>query len=143
MSPSDCDVAQKILQQCPEASMWSIESLLETASKGNVWTAQADGRVAGILIGRTAADEFEILNLAVGIGCRRRGIATQLVVAALEQAHSAGARQAYLEVRASNRNAISLYSKLGFSVTGRRANYYRDPSDDALLLSVQIPESNR
>ena len=82
--------------------------------------AELDGRVAGILIGRVAADEFEILNLAVGETSRRRGVATQLVSAALEFARTSGARQAYLEVRASNEGGIAFYTRLGFQVCGRR-----------------------
>jgi ribosomal-protein-alanine N-acetyltransferase len=80
---------------------------LESASQGIAWAAELDGCVAGILIGRVAADEFEILNLAVRQACRRRGVATQLVRAALDYARTAGATQTYLEVRASNEAAIA------------------------------------
>jgi ribosomal-protein-alanine N-acetyltransferase len=134
MSVSDVPVAHSILEESPEASIWSRESLLESASRGVAWAAELDGRVAGILIGRIAADEFEILNLAVGKACRRRGIATRLVSAALEYARIAGARQSYLEVRASNEGAMALYTRMGFRVSGRRPNYYRHPAEDAVLL---------
>jgi ribosomal-protein-alanine N-acetyltransferase len=97
-----------------------------------------DGRLAGILIGRRAADEFEILNLAVGREFRRRGVATQLVRAALEFAEAAGARQTYLEVRAFNEGGIEFYTRLGFQKCGRRTNYYRDPVEDAVLLVFHI-----
>src|ERR1700691_3725452 len=86
MFASDASAALSILQESPEASIWSRESLLETVSQGNSWAAEVDGRAAGILIGRVAADEFEILNLAVGKAFRRQGVATQLVSAALESA---------------------------------------------------------
>ena len=79
MTASDVTAAHSILKESPEASIWSRESLLESVSQGIAWTAELDGRVAGILIGRVAADEFEILNLAVAKEFRRRGIATQLV----------------------------------------------------------------
>jgi len=134
MSVSDVPAAHSILEESPEASIWSRESLLESASRGVAWAAELDGRVAGILIGRIAADEFEILNLAVGKACRRRGIATRLVSAALEYARIAGARQSYLEVRASNEGAMALYTRMGFRVSGRRPNYYRHPAEDAVLL---------
>jgi ribosomal-protein-alanine N-acetyltransferase len=134
MSPPDVSAALRILEESPEASVWSRESLLDSASKGIALAAELDGGVAGILIGRVAADEFEILNLAVGKAWRRRGLATKLVRAALESAQAAGARQAYLEVRASNGSGIALYERLGFRVCGRRPNYYRNPSEDAVLL---------
>jgi ribosomal-protein-alanine N-acetyltransferase len=114
--------------------MWSRESLSDAASSGAAWTAEVEGLVAGILIGRAAADEFEILNLAVAKAHRRQGVATRLVAAALESARKAGAAKTYLEVRASNEGGIALYSKLGFRISGRRAKYYRDPEEDAVLL---------
>jgi [ribosomal protein S18]-alanine N-acetyltransferase len=134
MSASDVSTALSILQESPEASIWSRESLLDSVSQGNAWAAEQDGRVSGILIGRLAADEFEVLNLAVGKASRRRGVATKLVSAALEFAVTSGARQAYLEVRASNEGGIALYTRAGFRVCGRRPNYYRNPVEDAVLL---------
>src|SRR5512135_661165 len=134
MSASDVSAAHSILDESPEAATWSREVLLESASQGIAWAAELNGRVAGILVGRVAADEFEILNLAVGKGCRRRGVASQLVNAALEGSRAAGARQAYLEVRASNEGGIAFYSRMGFRVCARRPNYYRNPVEDAVLL---------
>ena len=143
MSASDASAALAILKESPEASIWSRESLLESVSQGIAWAAELDGRVAGFLIGRVAADEFEILNLAVAKACRRRGIATQLVSAALEYAQTAGARQTYLEVRASNEGGIAFYTRMGFRECGRRPNYYRDPVDDAVLLVLHMSEMTR
>ena len=134
MFASDGSAALSILQESAEASIWSRESLLESVSHGNSWAAEVDGCVAGILIGRVAADEFEILNLAVGRAFRRQGVATRLVSAALESARAVGVRQAYLEVRASNEGGIALYARLGFQACGRRPNYYRGPVEDAVLL---------
>jgi ribosomal-protein-alanine N-acetyltransferase len=134
MSASDASVAYSILEESPEASIWSRESLQESVCQGIAWAAELDGRVAGILIGRVAADEFDILNLAVGKAYRRRGVATKLVSAALEYSRTAGPLQAYLEVRASNEGGIAFYMRMGFLVCGYRPNYYRDPVEDAVLL---------
>ena len=142
MAASDASAAHLILKESPEASIWSNESLSESVSRGIAWSAELDGRVAGILIGRVAADEFEILNLAVGKECRRRGIATQLVRSALEQVRAAGARRTYLEVRASNAGGIAFYARMGFRECGRRPNYYRDPMEDAVLLVSHAGENN-
>jgi len=141
MSAADSSAAHSILEESPEASIWSSESLLESASQGFAWSAELDGCVAGILIGRVAADEFEILNLAVGPACRRRGVATQLVRAALDYARNAGASQTYLEVRASNEAAIALYARFGFRACGRRPNYYLNPAEDAVLLVLHKNET--
>ena len=142
MTASDASAAHSILKESPEASIWSKESLLESVSQGIAWAAEVDGRVAGILIGRVAADEFEILNLAVVNACRRRGIATQLVSSALEYARTSGARRTYLEVRASNAGGIAFYARMGFRECGRRPNYYRDPMEDAVLLVSHAGENN-
>ena len=133
MIAPDVPPALAILKNSPEASIWSDESLLESVSQGIALAAEQEGRLAGILIGRVAADEFEILNLAVWEECRRRGIATRLVDAAVEYARIKGARQTYLEVRASNEGGIAFYKGMGFQVCGRRPNYYRHPAEDAVL----------
>ena len=134
MSAEDIPAALAILKESPEASMWSGESLWKSALQGIAWTAEQDGRVAGFVIGRPAGDEFEILNIAVARECRRRRIATRLVAAAVDHARTAGAVQAYLEVRASNEAGIALYTRLGFRTLGCRPNYYRYPTEDAILL---------
>jgi [ribosomal protein S18]-alanine N-acetyltransferase len=134
MSASDVPAALSILEESPEASIWSRESLLGPIAQGMAWAAELEARLAGILIGRVAADEFEILNLAVGKTHRRQGVATKLVKVAIEHTGFAGARQSYLEVRASNEGAIALYMQMGFQVCGRRPNYYHNPAEDAVLL---------
>ena len=134
MTLADVSTALSILKESPEASIWSSEGLSESVSHGIAWAAEEVGHVAGILIGRLAADEFEILNLAIEKGARRRGLGTQLVNTALESARAEGALQTYLEVRASNQGGITFYTRLGFSVCGRRPKYYRKPVEDAVLL---------
>jgi ribosomal-protein-alanine N-acetyltransferase len=134
MAATDASAAATLIEECPEASMWSMESLLAPVPQREIWAAEVEGRFAGILIGQVAADEFEILNLAVGKEFRRRGVATQLVTAALESAKTAGTLKTYLEVRASNEGGIQFYVRLGFQECGRRTNYYRDPVEDAVLL---------
>lgn len=137
MSESDVPAGLSILEESPEAAQWSRKSLVDAARSGAAWTAEMEGRVAGILIGRSAGDEFEILNLAVASSFRRLGIATKLVAAALERAAVSGAIQTYLEVRASNAAALALYARLGFTVLGRRTNYYSHPAEDAVLFVSQ------
>lgn len=90
------------------------------------------GLVALCVVAR-AADEVEIHDLAVHPGARRRGLARRLLGHALAEAERAGALAAFLEVRASNLPARSLYSGLGFLEVGRRRGYYRAPDEDALV----------
>jgi len=134
MSVQDVHAGLCILKESPEASLWSEKSLAESAAQGRSWVAECDRVVKGILIGRVAADEFEILNLAVALDARRQAIATLLVHAAMEHARAAGAVRTYLEVRASNHGAIAFYEQVGFVACGRRPHYYRHPTEDAILL---------
>jgi ribosomal-protein-alanine N-acetyltransferase len=135
----DVPAVLAILQASPEAAAWSQESLLQFASvEPAAWVADLDGVPAGFLIGRIAADESEILNMAVAHAHRRSGIGSKLLESALEFSRVAGSARAYLEVRASNEPALALYLRHGFTECGRRAGYYRDPVDDALLLSLSL-----
>ena len=138
MSPADVTDVLVILHESPEAAMWSVEALMESTSPGSAWIAESDGEPAGFLVARVAADEFEILNLAVKPAFRRRGIALRLMNEAFQCGCAAGARRAYLEVRGSNAVAIALYSRLGFTECGRRSRYYQYPVEDAVVLSLVL-----
>ena len=137
LTKSDVSAAFAILSESPEAAAWSQESLLKLASVDpTAWVAELNGAVAGFLIGRSAADEFEILNMGVSRAHRRNGIGSNLLECALEFSRTSGSARAYLEVRASNAPALALYARHGFAECGRRARYYRDPIEDAVLLSL-------
>jgi ribosomal-protein-alanine N-acetyltransferase len=83
---------------------------------------------------RYVAEELHVTTLAVRPERRRRGYASALLEAALGAFPEA--RRVHLEVRPSNAPAISLYERLGFSVTGRRRRYYGD--EDALLMTLDL-----
>jgi [ribosomal protein S18]-alanine N-acetyltransferase len=139
LAATDVPAVSAILRESPEAAAWSQESLLQLASaESPAWVADLNGAVAGFLIGRTAADEFEILNMAVSQAHRRSGIGSKLLESALEFSRIAGSASAHLEVRASNAPAIALYARQGFTESGRRTHYYRDPVEDAVLLSLHL-----
>lgn len=97
--------------------------------------------VAGFIVARVVAGELHINNVAVRPEFRRQGIAAQLIEAALRQGQADGARIAFLEVRAGNVPAQGLYCRCGFQVTGRRRRYYRQPVEDALLMSLLLESS--
>ena len=137
LAASDVPAVFAILQESPEAALWSSESLLQLASADPAaWVVELNSVLVGFLIGRVVADEFEILNMAVYRAHRRSGIGSRLLETALEFSRTAGSARAYLEVRASNGPAIALYARHGFAECGRRDRYYRDPVEDALLLSI-------
>ncbi len=84
---------------------------------------------------RVVADEMEILSLAVGEGWRRQGLGGWLVKLALSLGARNGARSAFLEVRSGNGPARRLYDRQGFEEAGRRLSYYKNPDEDAIVLS--------
>ena len=81
-------------------------------------------------------EEVRLMNLAVLSPFRRQGIATKLVCTALQTGMERGATRAMLEVRVSNHEAQTLYHRLGFRQTARRAWYYVNPEEDAVLMEM-------
>ena len=87
--------------------------------------------VAGFLVlRRVAADEGEILNLAVSPDFRRLGVARRLMETALKNYSGAF----FLEVRESNEGAQKFYKSLGFQEVSRRPAYYESPPESAIVM---------
>lgn len=79
----------------------------------------------GFVLARHAAEEGEILTIAVSRSHRRQGIGWQLMDAILRELHGRRAEALFLEVDETNLAAIALYRRLGFREVGKRPNYYR------------------
>lgn len=92
------------------------------------------GAVLGYTVGLLAADEAEVLNIAVDPPARGKGVGAALLEGMLEELRRAGARSVFLEVRRSNEAAIRLYRRSGFEILGARPDYYRQPREDALTM---------
>lgn len=119
---------------------WSERSFryeLTENPAARAWVAEKEGQVVGMLLLWLIVDEVHIATLAVHPEHRQQGIARRLLLQALRSAWEEGARQAFLEVRVSNLAAQHLYRQLGFEVSGRRARYYRDNNEDALLMTLK------
>ena len=80
--------------------------------------------IAGFALGRVAADECEILSLAVAIGHRGARVGGLLLDGAIQQAAGGGAQTLFLEVAEDNDVARTLYASRDFAPVGRRPNYY-------------------
>jgi [ribosomal protein S18]-alanine N-acetyltransferase len=100
-------------------------------------------RLVGYAICWTVSDQAELGNLAVAEEARGRGTGRSLLTAAMECVRRRGARECFLEVRESNRVAQSLYRRFGFQVVGRRRSYYTRPTEDALVMCLQLRGGNR
>ena len=113
----------------PEASQWDPAGYLDY----DCLVAVENDHVAGFLVSRqTTPGEREILNVAVALSERRRGIARRLIAAELERARG----QWFLEVRESNIAALNLYKACGFQEAGRRNSYYHDPTESGIVMKL-------
>ena len=138
--PTDVAAVTTILREAPEAANWPEESYHEALNwPGTVaFVSEEEGKVSGFILGRQVADEAEILNLAVTVACRRRGQGGALLKAALAGFQSRGVSRVFLEVCESNDRGIAFYEKQGFSQRGRRAGYYRDPDEAAIVMEKKL-----
>jgi ribosomal-protein-alanine N-acetyltransferase len=101
------------------------------------WVAEADRRIAAMLVLWLVVDEAHIATIATHPDFRRLGIGEQLMVTALVSARAEGALRAFLEVRGGNLAAQALYRKYGFEAVGLRPGYYRDNNEDAVLMNLE------
>ena len=123
----DLDAVVGIQESSPGAARWRVADYLEqdfrVAIEGN--------RVVGFLVARTlAADEREILNLAVAPDFRRKGVARAL----LDNAFQGFRGAVFLEVRESNEVAQEFYKSLGFKEVSKRDGYYGLPPESAIVM---------
>jgi ribosomal-protein-alanine N-acetyltransferase len=108
---------------------WSEEEVAALLVERSVMAHRAGvgGRLAGFIMSRRAADEAEILSVAVRNADRGRGLARDLLHLHLRRLAGDGVRTVFLEVDETNTPAIRLYRRAGFGEVGRRPNYYATP----------------
>ena len=136
LHPLHIDQMEQIEIECFSVP-WSREALeeeLENPYAHYVVCTDDVGNVMGYIGSRIVLDSADITNVAVRPQYRRRGIARQLVGRMLEQMAAKGVTGVLLEVRESNLPAQNCYAQAGFTVVGRRKNYYELPKEDALLM---------
>ena len=121
----------------PRDQIWNLRAISDLLATPGVrgWLDPA----GGMLLARIAADEAEILTLAVVPAVRRRGIARGLLSVALAELSRLAPGAVYLEVSVLNAAAAGLYAGLGFKPVGERARYYSDGSA-ALVLKLSLCE---
>jgi len=118
----------------PERS-FRFELTENPVSRG--WVAEVNSRIAAMLVLWFIIDEAHVATIAVHPDFRRQGIGEQILLYALRSAQTEGARRAFLEVRAGNVAAQTMYKKYGFAIAGVRRGYYRDNNEDALLMNLE------
>ena len=93
-----------------------------------------DGVLTGYLIVSRYVDAWHVMNIAVEIEARRAGVASRLLETLFELTAGDTRRGYTLEVRVSNRAAIALYERFGFTTSGVRRGYYTDNREDARIM---------
>ncbi len=140
MSEEHLDALAELERIC-FSQPWSRESLAEELENDSAYffVAETDGEVSGYAGFIITAGQSYITNVAVSPKYRRMGIATMLFERLFNIAEKYGLEFISLEVRPTNTAAVSLYSSLGFEEIGLRKNFYRNPTEDALIMTRFFP----
>ena len=89
-------------------------------------------RIVGFAVSRMAADEAELLSIAIDAAQRGRGLSRNLLLTHLGHLAGRGVRTVFLEVEENNLPARRLYDRAGFAVIGRRERYYQQAGGEQL-----------
>lgn len=144
LGAADLDSVIAIAKSVEHAPHWTrgdYETALDSQSPAPRLCLAAtlpDHPVAGFVIASVVPPQSEIEFIAVDPRLQRRGIATALLNAALDELQRRNLAEVLLEVRASNLPAQALYRACGFVESGLRRAYYLHPVEDAILFSIQI-----
>ena len=140
--PADLAAVMQVMEESFDPAFgeaWTAPQCAGLLPMAGVWLslAREDQAVVGFALARVAGDEAELLLLAVGRSSQRRGVGQMLLDRFAAVAASKGAEQLHLEVREGN-HAVKLYEQSGFTLVGRRRNYYTGEDGycyDALTLA--------
>lgn len=145
-APADLPAILRLAAATPEASIWPpavYESYIaESHPESRLFVAEKGGNPVGFLASQMMVGVCELQSIAVAPQHRRAGIGQSLLAALADWAARQGAVKIELEVRAGNYSAISFYARHKFQADGRRPAYYRNPEEDALLMSLPLPPPN-
>lgn len=129
----------EIERRCFSSEPWSersLELLLGDSAVGFVTVC--DGVAVAYVGMMTVLDEGQITNVATLPEYRKRGFASAVLDALIDYAKKNGVSEIFLEVRESNCSAVRLYEKKGFEAVGLRKNFYRAPTEDAVLMKKTL-----
>ncbi len=142
---SDVRVAPAEAEDVPRLQAIALECDLHvdfekelTRSYALLRVARSSAGVHGFSLAWRAADELHLTDLGVTAPFRRLGLARLLVSTMLREGERDGARVILLEVRESNAPALGLYGSLGFVELDRRAHYYEDTGEDAVVMQLEL-----
>lgn len=103
-----------------------------------MWLADTGERCLGYVHVRVVGDEAELLNIAVDPDGRQRGLGQRLLKHAMAECAELGVGRIFLEVRADNHAALSLYRRCDWEQVGIRKRYYSEDGADAIVMSIDL-----
>lgn len=117
---------------------WNEQNYKESLENPNycILTAKFDNKIVGFISMYCAANEGYICNIAVEKNYRKCGIGTSLMNDIITLSKGKDLKFLTLEVRESNTGAIKFYEKLGFITLGIRKNFYSNPSENAVIMTL-------
>lgn len=133
--------SRRMVEQCLQAGHECWLALVdERPTAADEPFAVGSQRLAGYGILSTVVDEAQLLNVCIEATMRGRGHGRALTRHMVDRATVRGARIVFLEVRLSNRIAMTLYDTIGFREIGRRRNYYRalNGREDAMVMALTL-----
>ena len=119
---------------------WSENALLSELANGHsaLFAAVCDGEIVGWAGLEAVFGEASVTNIAVLSKMRGQGLGRALTETLIDECRKEGYISLTLEVRVSNFAAISLYESLGFKHLGIRPGFYDYPTEDALMMKLDI-----
>lgn len=128
------------LEQCIFSEPWSLKSIKDTFFREDTIyiVAVKDDIIIGYCCLWKVAEEGQIYNVAVAEEFRNKKVGTALLKELLNRGKKAAVLEFTLEVRKSNQYAIQLYQNFGFESAGIRKNFYRFPTEDAVIMWLRI-----
>ena len=148
-STEDLPAIVSIQSRTPQAAQWTQADYAQLAVDpwGLILVVELEGMspptLAGFAAFHQVLDEAELRNMAVDPTHQRQGLGRELIAEGRRRLAEQGVRQIYLEVRASNFSAQRLYYSAGFGLRSRRTDYYHDPREDALVLSLHLSSASK
>ncbi|WP_157157145.1 MULTISPECIES: ribosomal protein S18-alanine N-acetyltransferase [unclassified Diaminobutyricimonas] len=129
-----------------ESDAWSTENMTDEVTGDHRYYLVAvteAGVIEGYagLLSPLRAPDADIQTIAVAPSARRHGLGRTLMLALINEARRRGAEQVFLEVRADNPGAQTLYTSLGFDRIGVRAGYYQPDNVDAIIMRLRVPDT--
>ena len=119
---------------------WSENAIRESMEQSQtlLLSALEDGVLVGYLIVYYVLEDKEIARIAVESNFRRNGVASRLLKELAFICADNGVNKLLLDVRESSESAKAFYKKKGFVLDGVRKNYYTNPTENAILMSLEL-----